>query len=96
MNEVNNSSGLLSFLQQSFGGGTDFETPLKRALEIIKNDEDFIKADILMISDGDCILSTEFIGSLDTEKNLLDCSIYSVLCDGKRVEDNFSDEIILL
>ncbi|MCS6114278.1 VWA domain-containing protein [Shewanella baltica] len=96
MNEVNNSSGLLSFLQQSFGGGTDFETPLKRALEIIKNNEDFIKADILMISDGDCILSTEFIGSLDTEKNLLDCSIYSVLCDGKRVEDNFSDEIILL
>lgn len=96
MNEVNNSSGLLSFLQQSFGGGTDFETPLKRALEIIKNDEDFIKADILMISDGDCILSTEFIGSLDTEKNLLDCSIYSVLCDGERVEDNFSDEIILL
>jgi len=96
MNEVNNSSGLLSFLQQSFGGGTDFETPLKRALEIIKNDEDFIKADILMISDGDCILSTEFIASLDTEKNLLDCSIYSVLCDGKRVEDNFSDEIICI
>lgn len=96
INEVNNSSGLLSFLQQSFGGGTDFETPLKRALEIVKNDEGFIKADILMISDGDCILSTEFIGSLDTEKNLLDCSIYSVLCDGKRVEDNFSDEIILL
>lgn len=96
MDDANKSAGLLRFLQQGFGGGTDFETPFRRALEIIHVDREYVKADILMLSDGDCVLSQTFTESLQTQKNLLDCSIYSVLCNGKRVEDSFSDEIIVL
>jgi uncharacterized protein with von Willebrand factor type A (vWA) domain len=96
MSDPNKSAGLLNFLQQGFGGGTDFETPLKHALDIIKANADYIKADILMVSDGDCALSPEFLEQLQAQKNILDCSIYSVLCNGNRVEDNFSDELIVL
>lgn len=89
-------AGLLQFLQQGFNGGTDFETPLKRALTIINSTSDYKKADILMISDGDCSLSHEFTAHLTQQKQNLNCMIYSVLCNGQRVEDNFSDEVVVL
>ena len=96
MDAHNNASGLLQFLQKGFGGGTDFETPLKRATEIINQKPDYIKADILMISDGDCSLSDNFTTWLKKEMTRLDCSIYSVLCAGGRVKDGFSDEVVTL
>lgn len=96
MNAQNNAAGLLQFLQQGFGGGTDFETPLQHALTIIQQQNGYQKADILMLSDGDCDLSPEFTLKLNAQKNHLDCSIYSVLCAGTRVEDGFSDEVVVL
>lgn len=96
MTEENNAAGLLHFLRQGFGGGTDFEMPLNRACEIIEQDKHYEKADILMISDGDCVLSEDFIKHLQIKKTLLDCSVYSVLCHGQRVADSFSDEVIVV
>ena len=96
MDGENNAVGLLQFLQQGFGGGTDFETPLRHALKIIQQQPDYQKADVLMISDGDCQLSPTFTQYLKIQKNQLDCSIYSVLCSGSRVEDSFSDEVVVL
>lgn len=90
------AAGLLGFLQQGFGGGTDFETPIRRALTIIAVERDYKKADVLMISDGDCALSPEFSAYLQQQKAILDCSVYSVLCAGTRVEDKFSDEVVVL
>lgn len=87
---------LLQFLQQGFNGGTDFETPLKRAVDIIKAEKNYQKADILMISDGDCNLSDYFSAQLQGSKDQLNCMVYSVLCAGQRVKDNFSDEIVVL
>jgi len=92
----NDSVGLLKFLKQGFGGGTDFETPLKHAFEIIASQKDYKKADVLMISDGDCSLPPEFTKTVITKKEILNCMVYSVLCAGSRVEDTFSDEVVLL
>ena len=92
----NNAVGLLQFLQQGFGGGTDFETPLRHALNIIRQQSCYQKADVLMISDGDCHLSEAFTTQLQAQKQQLDCSIYSVLCAGSRVEDCFSDDVVVL
>ena len=83
-------------MQNGFDGGTDFETPLKRALKIIAEHPAYEKADVLMISDGDCQVSETFIQHLQERKAALDCMVYSVLCNGKRVEDAFSDEVIVL
>lgn len=96
MDAQNHALGLLQFLQQGFGGGTDFETPLKRAFEIIGTQKNYVKADVLMISDGDCNLSGEFTKTLQAKKTSLDCSIYSVLCAGTRTEDQFSDEVVVI
>lgn len=93
---ANNISGLLAFLNQGFGGGTDFETPLQKALRIIENQKNYIKADILMISDGDCSLSPAFTQKLQQEKSRLDCSVYTVLCAGQRRTDSFSDAVVVL
>lgn len=90
------SADLLRFLQQGFGGGTDFETPLKRAFELIASQNAYLKADVLMISDGDCELSSEYAAFIYQEKERLDCSVYSVLCAGSRLIDNFSDEVVVL
>jgi hypothetical protein len=92
----NDSMGLLKFLQQGFGAGTDFETPLKHAFEIIALQKDYKKADVLMISDGDCSLSPEFTKTVKMQKEILNCMVYSVLCADSKVEDSFSDEVVLL
>ncbi len=96
MENAQEAKGLLAFLGQGFGGGTDFETPLQRACDIIKQEKTYLKADILMISDGDCSLSSEFTARLHIQKSQLDCSIYSVLCAGSRGDDSFSNEVILI
>jgi uncharacterized protein with von Willebrand factor type A (vWA) domain len=69
---------------------------LKRALAIIEAQDSYQKADVLMISDGDCGLSTEFVETLNGKKAALDCSIYTVLCAGSRIDDKFSDEVVVL
>lgn len=96
MSDSSNSAGLLRFLSQGFGGGTNFETPLKKAVNIIDDQADYIKADILMVSDGDCSLSLEFNHWLQQQKNRQNSSIYSVLCAGQRPSDSFSDEVVTL
>ena len=88
--------GLLRFLRQGFGGGTDFKAPLDRALQIIAKHPAYQKADVLMISDGDCTLPDDFTKDLPARKQTLNCMVYSVLCAGNRVEDSFSDEVMVL
>lgn len=88
--------GLLKFLQSGFGGGTNFEYPLKRAVEIIRNEERYMKADILMITDGACGLGDDFAAWLRQQKTELDASVYTVLCDGARIQDKFSDEVLVI
>lgn len=96
MENADQIAGLLGFFRKGFGGGTDFETPLKRAFDIISKQPGYQKADVLMISDGDCQLSESFISTVQMRKQVLDCMVYSVLCNGKRVTDTFSDEVIVL
>jgi len=96
MDAKNEAAGLLKFLQQGFGGGTDFETPLQKALDTIALQKEYQKADILMISDGDCQLSPSFNQHFVAQKQKLDCMVYSVLCADTRVKDTFSDEVMVL
>jgi len=90
------SAKLLSFLREGFGGGTDFETPLKHAFGIIESKKSYKKADVLMITDGDCGLSADFVKTVKSKKIALECSVYTVLCSGERIKDEFSDEIIAI
>lgn len=85
---------ILSFLSGGFNGGTDFETPLKRGIEIIKNIKNYNKADILLITDGFCEIREEYIKKLKLDKMILEVSIYTIICGTKNIKDKYSDEII--
>ncbi len=84
---------LLEFLLFSFGGGTDYVTPLKRSIKILKK-ENYRKADILLVSDGMCDMDHEYIKKLKLEKQKLDFKIHSLIIGSEISEDEFSDRII--
>lgn len=90
----NGVAGLLVFLQKGYGGGTDFESPLRNAIDIIEAQAEFRQADVLMVTDGLCDLSAQFAETLKAKKELLGFNIYTVICDGLPVVDNFSDEVV--
>ncbi|MBN1970629.1 MAG: VWA domain-containing protein [Candidatus Delongbacteria bacterium] len=92
-NSQNNK--ILSFLNKGYGGGTDFETPLKRGINIIESEKsNFTKADILMITDGYCDISDIFKKTIKVKKDELDFMVYTVICNNNVVSDDFSDEIV--
>lgn len=73
---------VLDFAEYFYGGGTDFELPLSRAAEIIEtqfNDEDKQKADIIMITDGECYVSDEWLVRFDNSRNELGFRLFSCL-----------------
>ena len=86
----------IKFLKKSYEGGTDFETPLRRGIEIISQKENYRKADILMVTDGSCRISYQFKRILKEEKEKLDFKIYTVICEADRVEKDFSDGVIVI
>lgn len=87
---------ILPFLNSGFNGGTDFETPLEKAIDIIKNLKDYNKADILMITDGLCELNDKFIKKLEQKKLNLGINIYTIICSKDSINNRYSDEVINL
>ena len=87
---------LLKFLNQEFNGGTDFNTPLKRAIKIIENEKNYEKSDILFVTDGLCSLNDENRKIVESKKKKLNFNIFTVNCTGytRNLKDGFSDEII--
>ncbi len=62
------------------GGGTDFERPLTRALELIEHKK-LKRGDIVIITDGESQVSPEFLRHLRERKDELGFSIFAVLVD---------------
>jgi uncharacterized protein with von Willebrand factor type A (vWA) domain len=85
---------MLELAESRAGGGTNFELPLNKALEIIQK-EGLKKADICLITDGDCAVSDEFLKKFKDAKKRLEINIFSVLCDVGHTTDKtvreFSD-----
>ncbi len=61
-----------------FGGGTDFEMPLKKALEIMQKSA-YKKGDIVFITDGECMVSDKFMQEFKKVKAEKEFSVYSVV-----------------
>lgn len=88
---------LLDIAEARSGGGTDFERPLRKAIEMITK-SGLKKADILLVTDGDCAVSSEFLVELAAAKARHGFSVITVICDaGGRVSDatvkQFSDRV---
>ena len=87
---------MLELAESRAGGGTDFERPLRKALEMIQK-EGLKKADICLITDGDCAVSDEFLKEFGNAKKSLEINIFTVLCDVGHTTDKtvreFSDRV---
>ena len=71
---------VLSAAEHFFGGGTDFETPLSEALKLINNG--FERADVVIITDGECEVSDEFAERFTEEKLRNRLTVLGILLNG--------------
>ena len=62
------------------GGGTDFQAPIDAAIELI-SDKKLKRADIVVITDGECQVAPEWLTDLKRRKDDLQFSIFAVLVD---------------
>lgn len=84
------AEAMLNIAEARAGGGTDFERPLRRAFEMIRK-EGLRKADVLLVTDGDCAVSTAFLEEVRRVKKELEVNIVTVICDAG---DHCSDEAV--
>jgi uncharacterized protein with von Willebrand factor type A (vWA) domain len=85
--------GKIATVQAS--GGTDWEKPLTLAIETIKGEAIFEKADVVMITDGVCEVTPAFLKEMKKDKKELGFRVWSVLIGGgnTRTLTKFSDQI---
>src|SRR5215469_14075847 len=78
------------------GGGTDFETPIDAAVELL-GEKKLKRGDIVIITDGESQVSPEWLARLKDRKDELDFSIFAVLVDVGSAETSslaqFADKI---
>lgn len=82
---------LLSAAEHFFDGGTDFETPIREALRLIR-EEVFENADILFITDGEDTISDELASELQEAIQNAQCSVVGLLLDADSPGMEFSLE----
>jgi uncharacterized protein with von Willebrand factor type A (vWA) domain len=59
------------------GGGTEWELALEEAVKCIE--QQFKQADIVMVTDGLCDISREFLDKLQRQKEQLKFTVYGIL-----------------
>ncbi|WP_333593967.1 hypothetical protein [Anaerospora hongkongensis] len=69
---------VIKLASEFIGGGTNFEQPLQWAMDKLR-ESTFSKADIVMITDGECAVGNEFLKELQKVKTQKQCRIYSIL-----------------
>lgn len=91
--------GLIDMASFSFGGGTDYEAPLREAMGCIGTDpEQCADADIVFITDDYCEVSDGFLEEYSTLKGKKGFSTYSVIIGADaaaaRTLRKFSDQVV--
>lgn len=71
---------LLAAATAGASGGTDYDGPLKRALQIVRDEPDSKNADLVLVTDGQCALSQKGLEDLNEARTTLGLSLYAVLC----------------
>jgi uncharacterized protein with von Willebrand factor type A (vWA) domain len=71
---------MLEIAETFLASGTDFEVPLSHAMEVIRK-ENLKKADVAMLTDGECAVSDAWLQSFLNEKGALEVNVISVLMD---------------
>lgn len=73
---------VLDMAELSLHGGTDFEKPINRAVDVLAgqfNEEGSQKGDLVMITDGECAVSEDWLTGYMADKDRLAFRMYSCL-----------------
>lgn len=93
-------SDALDYAEFFFNGGTDFEAPIGRGVEVLETqfrDESATKGDIVMITDGECAVSPEWLTRFYNAKEQLDFKLYGCLIGWRsNVLDQLSDKMFTI
>lgn len=79
---VASPSDVLDFAEASYHGGTDFEVPISRGIEVLEkqfNSEGSQKGDLVMVTDGECAVSDDWLARYQNSKDALAFRMYSCL-----------------
>jgi uncharacterized protein with von Willebrand factor type A (vWA) domain len=91
------ANSIMKIATEFMNGGTDFTSPLAKAISIIESKERFKNADILFVTDGEDRLSDTFTRSYHNIKKKLQFNCMSVMLKGSQREidilKTFSDEV---
>jgi uncharacterized protein with von Willebrand factor type A (vWA) domain len=88
-----NPAELMNVIERFFGGGTDFEAPLNKALDIIDRNE-FNDADLIFITDGCANLSESFLSRFNAVKAEKDFEVFGIVIGvGVDTVKTFSDRV---
>jgi len=86
----------LDYAEFFFNGGTDFEAPVSRAVEVLESqfrEDGATKGDIIMITDGEAYVSDEWLTRFLNAKRQLNFKLFGVLIGTYRhVLDELSDK----
>lgn len=90
---------VITICEEFLDGGTNFEAPLRKALDLIK-DSTFKNADIIFVTDGDCSVSDSFKQKFKQVKEDKEFACKGILVDmgGYRSSDStlreFCDDVV--
>lgn len=86
---------VLDFAEFAYHGGTDFEAPIGRAVEVLQEQfhaDDAQKGDLVMITDGECYVSEDWMDRYFNAKKELAFRMYGCLIGfNSRTLDTLSD-----
>lgn len=90
----------LDYAEFFFNGGTDFEAPISRAVEVLEDQfrqDGATKGDIVMITDGECAVSPEWLTRFLNAKHQMDFRLYGCLIGHYgHVLDELSDKMFTI
>jgi uncharacterized protein with von Willebrand factor type A (vWA) domain len=88
-------SEILEMAEFFWGGGTSFQSPLNKALEIITNSK-FKKADIVFITDGSATVSDNWLSEFNQKKQSERFTVVSIKIgrDSRETLEKFSDKLV--
>ncbi len=69
---------VMRVLSQEPAGGTAFDPPLRKALEIIRTGDSMRKADVVFVTDGEASLSDDQLEAWDAERKRSEVSCYAL------------------
>jgi len=87
--EMSYIEGIINFAELFYGGGTDFHTPLAKALSLLQAQHDkygATRGDIVFISDGICSITPEFMKHFLAERERLDFRVWGMIIGASVME----------